>query len=70
MMLSIPIKTATTSKKLYFFLNGKTQSGHTIPRTLRKQELHTPGCPLIIHKRYMRMTQVSQLKENTATAAG
>jgi hypothetical protein len=37
-------------KEIIFFLNDKTQSGHTIPRTLRKQELHTPGCPLIIQK--------------------
>jgi hypothetical protein len=24
----------------------KTQSGQTLPRTLRKRELRTPGCPL------------------------
>jgi hypothetical protein len=26
----------------------KTQSGQTLPRTLRKQELRAPGCPLVI----------------------
>jgi hypothetical protein len=25
----------------------KTQSGRTLPRTLRKWELHVPGCPFL-----------------------
>jgi hypothetical protein len=26
------------------------QSGRTLPQTLRKQELHASGCPLLIHR--------------------
>jgi hypothetical protein len=26
----------------------KTQSGRTLPRILRKHELHAPGCPFMI----------------------
>jgi hypothetical protein len=37
-----------TAGEFSFWLH-KTQSGRTLPRTLRKRELRAPGCPFMLY---------------------